>query len=120
MNTESQKISFWVTATEGKVRKIHCGLLGQSYHVCCFSLGHIISQGFHGIPCVKEQLDSQSLLNTETLWILSTILPSCFIGNVTQSSNSAEQQKITSDEKKPLEMVGFCLCTVNVVVRCLK
>lgn len=63
-----------------------------------------VPQGFHGIPCVKEQLDSQSLLNTETLWILSTILPSCFIGNVTQSSNSAEQQKITSDEKKPLEM----------------
>jgi len=59
-------------------------------------------KGFHGIPCLTEQLDSHSLLNTETLWILSTILPPCFLGNVAQTS--AQQQRMaTTNEEKPLQ-----------------
>lgn len=61
-----------------------------------------IPEGFHGIPCVTEQLDSRSLLNTETLWILSTILPSYFLTSLAQPSKSAEQ-KTTADERKPQE-----------------
>jgi len=65
-------------------------------------------QGFPVIPCLSNPLDSQALLNTETLWIISTILPPCFLVSVVQTSNLGGPQATTTDERKanPLERVS--------------
>ena len=65
-------------------------------------------QGFPVIPRLSNPLDSHSLLNTETLWILATILPPCFLVSVTQTSNLGGPQATSTDEKKakPQERVS--------------
>lgn len=78
-------------------------LLTIIYGVAC------LLQGFPVIPRLSNPLDGHSLLNTETLWILSTILPPCFLGSVAQKSNSGGPQATTTDERKakPLERVSL-------------
>ncbi|KAL9985807.1 hypothetical protein ACROYT_G008254 [Oculina patagonica] len=82
---------------------IHCWVIKMLLY-----RGHLpdtTPEGFPAIPHLTNPLDSQSLLNTETLWILSTILPPCFLGSLAQTSSSGGSQTATADEKKakPLE-----------------
>lgn len=64
-----------------------------------------IPKGFNAIPCLTKEFDSHSLLNTETLWILSTILSPCFLGCAgTQMFSSREKQaSANADEEKPMK-----------------
>ncbi|XP_068711610.1 uncharacterized protein [Montipora foliosa] len=62
------------------------------------------SIGFHHIPWIDEHATlSYTSLNTETLWILSTILPTCFLGSVPHTYHSPEQQSKDIDDAKPVE-----------------
>lgn len=66
-------------------------------------LQRAVVKGFHGIPCLPEHAaQNHTLLNKETLWILSTILPPCFLGNVSQTIGSREQQSTNPDEEKAI------------------
>lgn len=77
------------------------------YYETLSNINIFVYKGFHAIPCLTEQLDGHSLLNTETLWILSTILPPCFLGIVAQASSSREHQTAVADERNPLGKVGL-------------
>lgn len=57
-------------------------------------------QGFPVIPRLSNPLDNHSLLNMETLWILSTILPPCFLVSAAQTFNLGGPQVTTTDERK--------------------
>lgn len=65
-------------------------------------------QGFPVIPRLSNPLDNHSLLNMETLWILSTILPPCFLISAAQTFNLGGPQVTTTDERKakPQERVS--------------
>lgn len=73
-------------------------------------LRRAVVKGFHGIPCLPEHAaQNHTLLNKETLWILSTILPPCFLGNVSQAIGSREQQSTNPDEEKAIVcLFSFC------------
>lgn len=81
---------------------IHCWIikkfLDKGY------LPGISPKGFHHIPWIDEHATlSYTSLNTETLWILSTILPTCFLGSVPHTYHSPEQQSTDIDDEKPME-----------------
>lgn len=65
----------------------------------------ITSEGFPAIPFILDPIHSHSLLNTETLWILSTILPPCFIRVTLPTFNTGSLQSEVVEERiaKPVE-----------------
>lgn len=56
-------------------------------------------EGFPAIPRVLDPIHSHSLLNTETLWILSTILPHCFIRGTPLTFNTGSLQSEVLEER---------------------
>lgn len=83
---------------------IHCWMRKMLLHRGS-STALITSEGFPAIPFILDPIHSHSLLNTETLWILSTILPPCFIRVTVPTFNTGSLQSEVVEERiaKPVE-----------------